>query len=222
MQVLYKDGSTRDLGTIFCLARNYGAHAQELNNAVPESPVVFCKPATAFSQSEKVCLPLFSQNVHFETELVVQLGKGGRFIAEDEALECVIGVALGLDLTARDVQEALKGKGYPWELAKGFDGAAALSLFTPYKKGIDLNALSFLMSLNGELKQRGNSAEMIFSIARQIAFLSAHFTLRAGDLIFTGTPAGVGALNAGDVVEVFSRDLNLSKRWKIVRGEMDF
>jgi 2-keto-4-pentenoate hydratase/2-oxohepta-3-ene-1,7-dioic acid hydratase in catechol pathway len=162
--------------------------------------VVFMKPASCIVPAgEPIVLPKTIGSIHHEAELVVLLTGGGRDIAVEEALDCVAGVTLGLDLTARDLQTQLKNKGKPWELAKAFDGAAPLGEFAPYLAQ-DLQALTFTCHVNGTLRQSGDTAKMLYSVARQIHILSQTWALEPGDAIYTGTPAGVGPLVAGDVV----------------------
>lgn len=212
----FQGGKQHPVGTIFCIARNYVAHIAELNNTRPDKPVIFCKPITALNTGQTIVLPDYSEDVHYETELVVRLGKGGKNIALEHAADCIDGFALGLDLTARDVQSKLKEKGFPWELAKGFDGAACLSEFIPASAFADLTDIRFTMHFNGKLRQDGHTALMLFPIAEQIAFISRHFTLRAGDLVYTGTPEGVGKLAVGDTLMLTLGDHLLEHRCEVV------
>lgn len=218
-QIFFQNGGAHAVGTIFCIARNYVAHIEELHNSKPDSPVIFCKPLNALNTSATVVLPDYSQAVHFETELVVQLGnfsgKSGKNIAQADALAHITGIALGLDLTARDVQDKLKSQGYPWELAKGFDGAACLSPFIKPEAIDNWQNIQFSLDINGERRQSGDSALMIFPIAEQISFLSRHFTLRDGDLLFTGTPSGVGALASGDKLQADLENGLLRIEWRV-------
>jgi 2-keto-4-pentenoate hydratase/2-oxohepta-3-ene-1,7-dioic acid hydratase in catechol pathway len=189
---------------IFCVGRNYAAHAAELANPIPVEPIVFMKPTTALrTASETIVLP--KGEVHFETELVVLLG--------DEAQ--VVGLALGLDLTRRDLQTALKANGHPWERAKAFDGSAPLGPFTPYHPDIHrLNALRFEGYVNADLRQAGNSADMLFPIPVLLESLRETWDLQSGDLIYTGTPEGVGPLWDGDQVEVRAEQLS-GASWQV-------
>ena len=198
MKIRCVNGTSYPSGTIFCIGRNYPAHVEELGNTGTDTPVVFCKPATALNTGRFIVLPPFSEEVHYETELLVLIGKGGKDIAVADARAHIDALGVGLDLTARDLQSALQAKRLPWELAKGFDGAACISEFVPVRHFPRLEDIIFRMALNGTLRQRGHSAMMRFSIGEQIAFLSRHFTLRAGDILFTGTPEGVGRLHSGD------------------------
>jgi len=192
---------------IFCIGRNYAEHIAELGNESNEpdaSCVVFMKPVSALiSLGEQIPLPRNRGAVHHEAELVVRLKSGGRNIPLDRALGCVDAITLGLDLTLRDMQNDLKKKGAPWELAKAFDGAAPLGAWTLHDNQ-DLQAIEFTCHVNRTLRQHGHTADMIFPIARQIHILSQTWALRLGDVIFTGTPKGVGPLQPGDHIELAS------------------
>lgn len=191
------------VNTIFCIGRNYAEHISELNNEKPTEPVVFLKPNSCLiHNTHKIVLPSFSHNVHYETELVLKIGCDADALNLDNALASISAVAVGLDLTARDVQDVAKNKGLPWTKAKGFKGAACVSDFIAVDAVENLQALEFTLHQNGELKQYGQTAKMIFSIAEILCFLAEIYGLRAGDLIFTGTPAGVGKLNSGDVLDL--------------------
>jgi acylpyruvate hydrolase len=184
--------------SVFCVGRNYVAHAKELGNAVPVEPVIFLKPASSLTRSgRKIILPPSSQQVDHEVELVVAMGGGGRGISEANALDFVAGYAIGIDVTARDLQDVAKKKQLPWTVSKGFDTFAPVSDFLPRAKLGD-GPLEFTLTVNGEVRQRGNTSNMLFSVPKIIAHLSTIFTLSPGDLIFTGTPEGVGPLRAGD------------------------
>jgi 2-keto-4-pentenoate hydratase/2-oxohepta-3-ene-1,7-dioic acid hydratase in catechol pathway len=198
----HADGRRIEVGTIFCIGRNYAGHARELNNPVPAEPVVFTKPVTSLLASgETLELPARSRDVHHEVELVAVLGRGGRSIDTADALACVAGYAVGIDVTARDLQQAAKRAAHPWTMGKGLDGFAPLGPFAPADRVSDPQALTLELDLNGRPAQRGSTAEMLFPLARLIAYLSGAFTLRPGDLIFTGTPAGVGPFDDGDRLE---------------------
>ncbi|MBE9608523.1 fumarylacetoacetate hydrolase family protein [Chitinilyticum piscinae] len=191
------------VANIFCVGRNYLEHAKEMGSSIGAEPMVFLKPSSALVQGEApLVLPQWSSEVHHETELVVAIGRGGRDIPVEEALSHVAGYALGLDLTARDVQAAAKKAGNPWTLAKGFAGAAPVSDFIAADTIRDPQALEFTLQRNGELKQHAQTADMAFGIATLIAWISARFGLQEGDLIFTGTPEGVGPIVSGDVLEL--------------------
>ena len=190
---------------IICIGRNYAEHAKELNNQVPESPVFFLKPDTALViRNRPFFYPDFSKDVHYETELVLKIGKVGKSVPEKFAGEFIESIGLGFDFTARDLQQKCKEKGLPWEIAKGFDYSAPISLeFMPASSFKDLGNISFHMELNGKKVQEGNSGDMIFSFQKIIAYVSQFMTLKTGDLIFTGTPSGVGPVKIGDKLEAF-------------------
>ena len=187
---------------IICIGRNYSEHAKELDNEIPEEPVIFMKPDTALLRNNNpFYIPDFSKNVHYEVELVVKIKKLGKNIAERFAHKYYDEIGLGIDFTARDVQQECKAKGLPWEKAKAFDSSAALSPFFINKKDIvSFPDVNFRLDINGETKQNGNSSEMIVKIDELIAYISKFFTLKIGDLIYTGTPAGVGPVSINDRV----------------------
>lgn len=191
---------------IICIGRNYAEHAKELGNEIPESPVIFMKPDTAvLKKGSDFYIPEFSTDVHYELEVVLKISKGGKYIQEENAAKHYEEIGLGIDFTARDLQSKLKEKGLPWELAKGFDGSAVLSEF--YKKeDFDIKNLNFSLLKNKQEVQNGNTSLMIFSPEKIIAFVSQYFTLRVGDLIFTGTPKGVGKVAENDILEAFLED----------------
>lgn len=187
--------------TIYCVGRNYAQHAKELGNAVPSSPVIFLKPTSALCRSGwKITLPKGTGRVDHEVELVVAMAGGGKHIPADKALDFVAGYAVGIDVTARDLQQVAKDGGLPWALSKGMDTFAPVSDFIP-RLEVGAGPLNFSLQVNGVLKQKGSSKDMLFSVPEIIAYLSQFFTLNTGDLIFTGTPAGVGPLNGGDQVD---------------------
>jgi len=188
---------------IICIGRNYAEHAKELGNEIPENPVIFMKPDTAvLKKGSDFYIPEFSQDVHYELEVVLKISKGGKYIQEEKAANYFEEIGLGIDFTARDLQSQLKAKGLPWELAKGFDGSAVISEF--YKKGdFDIKNLNFSLVKNKEEVQNGNTSMMIFSPEKIIAFVSQYFTLKTGDLIFTGTPKGVGKVSENDILDGF-------------------
>lgn len=184
---------------IIAVGRNYADHIEELKNERPSEPVIFSKPETALLKgNEDFYLPDFSQDVHHEVELVIRISKIGKNIEEKFAHKYYQEVGLGIDFTARDVQSRLKAKGLPWELAKSFDGSAPISNFIPKEQFESLDHLQFDLAVNGEIRQNGNTSMMLYSIDYLIAFISRYFTLKVGDLIFTGTPKGVAAVQAGD------------------------
>lgn len=187
--------------TLFCIGRNYAEHAKELNNPIPDRPVVFTKPLTTLlPDGGTVLLPAVTDDVHHEIELVVAIGTGGKDIPVDSALNHVAGYAIGLDMTARDIQTTLKTKSHPWELAKGLDTFAPLGNFVPAASIPDPSNLRLELKVNGQVRQSGTTADMLNSIPSLIHFLSTYFTLHPGDLIFTGTPEGVSAVKDGDVL----------------------
>lgn len=184
---------------IIAIGRNYAAHAKELNNPVPGKPVIFLKPDTALLKDNKpFYIPDFSNNIHFELEVVLKISKEGKHISEKFANKYYEEVGLGIDFTARDIQNEHKEKGLPWELAKAFDNSAAVSGFIPVSEFTDLNNLDFELKINDEIRQQGNTGMMLFSYNYIIAFVSQYITLKKGDLIFTGTPEGVGQVHPGD------------------------
>ncbi|MCD8741681.1 fumarylacetoacetate hydrolase family protein [Mucilaginibacter roseus] len=189
---------------IIAIGRNYAEHARELNNPVPTTPVIFMKPDTALLKDNKPFYhPEFSEDVHYETELVLKICKEGKHISEKFAANYYNEIGLGIDFTARDIQSKHKEKGLPWELAKSFDGSAPISNFLPKDKFADLYNINFSLKINGENRQAGNTNNLLFSFERIIAFVSQYITLKKGDLIFTGTPEGVGRVAIGDHLEGF-------------------
>jgi 2-keto-4-pentenoate hydratase/2-oxohepta-3-ene-1,7-dioic acid hydratase in catechol pathway len=201
--ISFTDGTQLAVANIFCIGRNFAAHAAELNNPVEPEPLVFIKPTSALLfEGSPLRLPAFSNDVHHECELVMAIGRGGKDIAEADALGHVAGYGLGLDLTARDIQALAKQKGLPWTLAKGFDGAACLSRFLPASQLPEPQSVTFTLNVNGSRRQSGDGRLMLHSLSRLIAYLSSRFTLQSGDLIYTGTPEGVAALQSGDVLHL--------------------
>jgi 2-keto-4-pentenoate hydratase/2-oxohepta-3-ene-1,7-dioic acid hydratase in catechol pathway len=191
---------------LICIGRNYSAHAAELNDGaeLPKEPLFFLKPDTALLRNnDPFYIPAFSNEVHYECELVVRITRLAKCMDVKFASRCYEEVGLGIDFTARDLQREAIAKGLPWELCKGFDHSAALSnQFIPLAElGGDVQNLEFEMELNGEVRQRGFTKEMLFSVDQIIAHVSKYMTLRIGDLIFTGTPVGVGAVKAGDNIK---------------------
>lgn len=192
---------------IICIGRNYIDHAKELNNPVPKVPVFFMKPDTALIQKHNPFFyPEFSKDIHYETELVIKISKNGRHIEERFAHKYYDEIGIGLDLTARDLQSECKKKGLPWEIAKAFDNSAPLGSFKNISEFEDINNINFSLNINGEQKQIGTSADMIFNFNHIISYLSQFVTLKLGDLIFTGTPAGVGPIKIDDHFEAFIED----------------
>lgn len=194
---------------IICIGRNYIDHAKELNNPVPSQPLVFMKPATALLRSgNDFYYPDFSKNIHFELELVLRICKNGKYIEEKFASDYYEEIGLGIDFTARDLQDKCKEKGHPWEIAKAFDNSAVVGGFVQ-KSDLDISNIDFKLTQNGDIKQKGNSKDLIFSFDTLIAYVSKFFTLQQGDLLFTGTPAGVGPIAIGDHLEGFIGDQSL-------------
>lgn len=182
---------------IFCIGRNYVAHAKELNSEVPKEPVVFMKPATSLSKFE---YPAFSEDVHYECELVFHICKEGKNIPEEDAKHYYDKITVGLDFTARDLQDKLKDKGLPWEKCKGFDGSAFIAGWIDVNDIKNRADIEFQLYKNDNLVQQGFSQNMIFSIEQLIAHISQYFRLHPGDVVFTGTPEGVGPVVPGDIL----------------------
>ena len=192
---------------IICIGRNYVDHAKELNNPVPKEPLFFLKPDTALIPvRNQFVYQSFSEDVHFEVELVVKINRLGKHIDKQFAHKYYNEVSVGVDFTARDIQQQCKEKGLPWEKAKAFDGSAPTGSFIKLDEIDDLNNLNFSLQINGETRQEGNTKDMLFDIDTIIAHVSKFFTLKIGDYIFTGTPAGVGPINRDDKVECFIED----------------
>ena len=197
----YLDGSPLDLraGKIVCIGRNYLEHIRELNNAVPETPILFMKPATALAGlDEPIHLPVGRGECHHEVELAVLVGRELRNAGAETARQAVAGYGIALDLTLRDVQNELKKKGHPWETAKAFDGSCPLSPFLKPEALPDPQATDLALRVNSEFRQQGNTRRMMVGIFELMAHISTHFTLQPGDVVLTGTPAGVGPLRSGD------------------------
>ncbi len=192
---------------IFCIGRNYIDHAKELQNPVPTLPLVFMKPASALLKNNAPFYhPDFSNDIHYELELVLKVGKNGKHISPAFAEQYIKEIAVGVDMTARDLQSELKKKGHPWEIAKGFDNSAIISEFRTYESSKNWH---FSFHKNGSSVQEGQSKDMIFSFTDIICHLSKYFSLQQGDLIYTGTPAGVGPIKIGDRFEAFLEDEKL-------------
>ena len=197
----YLDGSPLDLpaGKVVCIGRNYLEHIRELNNAVPETPILFMKPSTSLAAlDEPIHLPIGRGECHHEVELAVLVGRELRNADAETARRAVAGYGVALDLTLRDVQSELKKKGHPWETAKAFDGSCPLSPFLKPEAVPDPQATDLALQVNGDIRQRGNTRQMMVGILELMAHISTHFTLRPGDVVLTGTPAGVGPLHSGD------------------------
>lgn len=199
------DGKTLDLpvGKVVCVGRNYAEHAKELNNPVPTSPILFIKPSTALVRLEGgFVIPKDQGECHHELEMSVLIGKPLKNADVATVKAAILGYGIGLDLTLRDLQNRLKEKSHPWEVAKAFDGACPLTAFVAAEKIGEPEQADIALSVNGAVRQTGNTSDMITPVFALIAFMSRHFTLLPGDVIMTGTPAGVAALHAGDQVQV--------------------
>ena len=195
---------------IICIGRNYIDHAKELGNDIPDEPVIFMKPKSALLQPHTpFYYPEFTNELHYEIELVLRICKNGKYITENQAASYYNAITVGIDFTARDIQEELKKKGLPWEKAKAFDNSAIIGKFIDVAPKTDLSKVNFSLLKNKEIVQKGNAADMIFSFAEIIANVSQYFSLNIGDYIFTGTPAGVGECVVGDELEGFYEDQNL-------------
>ncbi len=196
-------GGERDypIGKILCIGRNYADHIAELGNAVPERPIIFMKPASSvIGEGEEIVIPSYSNDCHHEAELALLIGTGGTAIPVDRVMQHIAGYGVAIDLTLRDVQSEQKKKGLPWEIAKGFDTACPLSAFVPAASVPNPQDVRITLSVNGEPRQDGSTALMINRIAELVSYISGIFTLVPGDLILTGTPAGVGPIKSGDKV----------------------
>ncbi|RZJ71250.1 fumarylacetoacetate hydrolase family protein [Flavobacterium sp.] len=195
---------------IICIGRNYASHIAELNNEKPDEPVIFLKPDTAVLPKQfPFVIPEFSNDVHHEVELLVKITKVGKYIDAKFAHKYYDEIGLGIDFTARDVQQRLKDKGLPWEKAKAFDGSAVIGDFLSKKIFSSDESITFELTNNGKTVQKGDSAHMLWKIDEIISYVSKYFTLRVGDIIFTGTPEGVAKVSAGDVLEGFIQDKQL-------------
>lgn len=201
MKIRYLD-ETIPIGKILCLGRNYPEHAKEMNAAVPETPIIFIKPSTAvIHDGEPILFPRISHEMHHEVELVVAIGKDAKNVSQEEADDHILGYGVGLDMTLRDIQNDAKKKGLPWSIAKGFDTSAPLSDIIPKGTIGDHSRLRLRCAVNGIVRQDASVSEMIFSPPEIIAYASSVFTLEKGDLIFTGTPQGVGKVVPGDTID---------------------
>jgi 2-keto-4-pentenoate hydratase/2-oxohepta-3-ene-1,7-dioic acid hydratase in catechol pathway len=187
---------------IICIGRNYASHIEELKNERPDEPVIFLKPDTAVLQKQfPFVIPEFSNDIHHEVEILVKINKVGKYIDAKFAYKYYDEIGLGIDFTARDVQAKLKEKGLPWEKAKAFDGSAVIGDFIPKSEFASLDSISFELTNNDVVVQRGNTQNMLWKIDELIAYASQYFTLKTGDIIFTGTPEGVAKVSEGDVLE---------------------
>ena len=197
---------------IICIGRNYVNHAKELGNQIPSEPLFFLKPETAIQpKGHPFLIPDFSNEIDYEVELVIKIDKIGKNIEERFACKYYSQVGLGIDFTARDIQDDCKAKGLPWEKAKGFDGSAQISRTFIKKSELDLNNISFRLEKDGKQVQVGNSKDMLFSFDEIIAHISKFYTLKIGDLIYTGTPEGVGKVKKGEALQGFIEDKKMFK-----------
>ncbi|MBX5438068.1 MAG: fumarylacetoacetate hydrolase family protein [Thermoflavifilum sp.] len=195
---------------IICVGRNYADHAQELKHEVPKEPIIFLKPKTALLQNNQpFYYPDFTEELHYECELVLRVCKNGKHIQEKFANRYYDRITVGIDFTARDLQRNLMEKGLPWEISKAFDNSTVVGDFIPITPQMDLQNLSFRLLKNEQVVQEGNTRDMLFSFDKIISYASRFFTLNIGDLIFTGTPAGVGPVEVGDYLEAYLGDQNL-------------
>lgn len=195
---------------IIAIGRNYAAHIEELKNERPSAPVVFLKPETALlKNNEPFYHPDFSDDIHHELEIVLKISKPGKYIKKEFSDRYFEEIGVGIDFTARDLQQECKKKGLPWEIAKAFNGSAPIGGFLPKRDFKDLEDVNFHLLVNGELRQKGNTSLMLYDFGTIIEYISRFFTLKKGDLIFTGTPAGVGKVHIGDKLEAFIEDKKL-------------
>lgn len=195
---------------IFCVGRNYIDHAKELNNEIPDEPVIFMKPKSALLQPHTpFYYPEFTNELHYECELVLRIAKNGKYIQEKFASKYYDAVTAGIDFTARDIQDELKQKGLPWEKAKAWDNSAVIGKWIPFSEIKDRNKIDFSLKKNTELVQKGTSEDMVFDFDYIVSYISNFFSINIGDLIFTGTPAGVGEVVVGDEIEAFIGDQSM-------------
>ena len=195
---------------ILAIGRNYAAHIEELNNERPDEPVIFTKPETALLQKNApFYYPDFSSSIHYEVEILLRISKHGKYIDRKFSQNYFDAVGIGIDFTARDLQDKAKAKGLPWDLAKGFNGSAPISKFIEKEKFKDLKNLNFSLTLDGEQRQQGNTSLMLFEFEEIIAYISKFIMLKKGDIIFTGTPKGVGPIAIGNKLEAFIEDEKL-------------
>ena len=195
---------------ILCVGRNYAEHAHELNNPIPDQPLIFLKPDTAQLLDEQpLFYPSFTKDLHFEAELLIKICKNGKHIKKEFASTYYNEISVGIDFTARDIQKRCKEKGHPWEIAKSWNHSAAIGRFISLKKDMDINDINFSLKKNNELVQSVSTSEMLNKVDDLICYLSKYFMLLRGDLIFTGTPKGVGPVEIGDTLEGFIEDEKL-------------
>ena len=192
---------------IICIGRNYAEHAKELNNAIPTEPVFFMKPDTALlKDGEPFYYPDITKDLHHEIEIVIKINKVGKYIEEQFAYKYYDEIGLGIDFTARDLQAECKANGLPWEKAKSFDNSAPIGKFISKDKLGDLSTIEFELKINGQSRQVGNTKDLLFSFDQIISYVSKYVTLKVGDLIYTGTPSGVGAVSIGDKLQGYIKD----------------
>jgi|TARA_R110000737_G_scaffold182215_1_gene205631 acylpyruvate hydrolase len=196
---------------IFCIGRNYSEHAKEMKAELPSAPIFFMKPDTAILKGSRFYIPKFTNDLHYECELVVKINRVGKNIDEKFAHKYYDEIGLGIDFTARDLQQQCKEKGLPWEIAKAWETSAPLGKDFINKADLNLSKISFKLDKNGETVQKGDSSDMLFSIDKLIAYLSQFHTLKKGDLIFTGTPSGVGPVKIGDELIGYLEDKEMFK-----------
>ena len=198
------------VGKIVCVGQNYAAHIKEMDAKKTGDPVLFLKPSTALLyEGQKITLPQYSNEVHHEIELALLVNKQARNVPETHWQEYIAGAGIALDLTLRDLQKMAKNQGLPWSVSKGFDGACPISVFVPIKKIIDIQALNILLKVNGDIRQQGSTADMIWKVPELVSYISTIFTLEPGDIILTGTPAGVSKLQHGDKLEAAIESLGV-------------
>ncbi|OMH39548.1 fumarylacetoacetate hydrolase family protein [Motiliproteus sp. MSK22-1] len=217
---LHQSNDGKDLslppGKAVCVGRNYVEHAKELNNPVPANPLLFIKPYTAMTGlTPSIQLPVEKGPCHFETELTVLIGSPLTQANEAQAADAIAGIGLGLDLTLRDLQDELKKKGHPWEIAKSFDGSCPLSAFISPRRISNIEDTEYRLWVNGELRQHGQTRQMITAVNKLLSYCSQHFTLLPGDVVLTGTPAGVGVLQRGDLLK-FQLDTLMSFETQVI------
>lgn len=201
----WSDGSPTDLppGKAVCVGRNYAEHAKELNNPIPDEPLLFIKPNTAFVDlAQPIRLPKGKGNIHHEAEIAILIGHRIKDASDAQAKSAIVGVGLALDLTLRELQSELKERSHPWEKSKAFDGSCPLSAFVPIEAFDSLNNLGIRFLVNGELRQQGSTAQMLVDIVSLVQYASTFFTLLPGDVVLTGTPAGVNLLKTGDLLSM--------------------
>jgi 5-carboxymethyl-2-hydroxymuconate isomerase len=210
-EVTLKPAERLSVGKIVCVGKNYDEHIKEMHSERPKSPVLFLKPSTAIiEEGTLINLPVYSNDVHHEIELALLVIKRARGVSASDWKNYIGGAGIALDLTLRDHQRIAKEKGLPWSISKGFDGSCPLSQFTPVDQIKDLQSLEIELKVNGDLRQKGSTAEMIFKIDELVSYISGIFTLEPGDLILTGTPSGVSRLNNGDHLEARIQDIGTS------------